>query len=87
MKVTASSYYVQVGKDAFRSLENLLKSDRFEGRNIYIIADENSVLHCLPILIEEVQLLKKAGVLEIESGEENKTLDTCTDLWGALSDG
>ena len=69
------------------ALDDLLSSEQYENSNVYIIGDENSVLHCLPRLIEEVSSLKKAGVLEIESGEEHKNLETCVDLWGTLTDG
>ncbi|NQY10377.1 MAG: 3-dehydroquinate synthase [Flavobacteriales bacterium] len=87
MKVNASTYNVHVGEGVFKALEELLASDKYKNSNIYIIADENSVEHCLPILLDEVESLKEAGVLQIESGEENKNLQTCIDIWGALTDG
>lgn len=51
--------------------------------SIAIIVDENTKEHCLPLV---QPLLPDATIIEIKSGEENKTLQTCTHIWQELTD-
>ncbi len=48
-----------------------------------IIVDENTKKHCLPFV---QSLLPDAKIIEIQSGEENKTLQTCAHIWEELTD-
>ena len=41
-----------------------------------ILVDENTTKYCLPLLN-----LKEISIIEIESGERNKTLKTCQQIW------
>ncbi|MBC8110306.1 MAG: iron-containing alcohol dehydrogenase, partial [Verrucomicrobia bacterium] len=49
-----------------------------------VLADENTKKYCYP-LIKEV-LPKKHRFIQIKSGEENKNLSTCTQIWQQLTD-
>lgn len=51
-----------------------------------ILCDENTRAQCLPILLQGVDYLHHAMVLEIPSGEPYKNLDTCEKLWQTLFD-
>lgn len=53
---------------------------------VFILADENSMQQCMPMLVTEVADLQNAEVLEIESGEENKTLEIAEQLWISLAE-
>ena len=50
---------------------------------IAVLADENTVKYCFP-LIEKA--LPQHTLIVIESGEEQKNIDTCMRIWGALTD-
>ncbi len=47
-----------------------------------IIVDENTKKHCLPYV---QPFLSHAKIIEIKSGEENKTLQTCGHIWQELT--
>lgn len=68
----------------FGELINLLQTHDYD--KVFILADENSMQHCMPILVTEVTDLHHAEVLEIESGEENKTLEIAEQLWISLAE-
>jgi len=51
---------------------------------ICVLVDEHTKLHCIP-LIEEV--LSGALLIEIKSGEHQKTLDSCRHIWSSMVDG
>ncbi|GAA4847233.1 3-dehydroquinate synthase [Algivirga pacifica] len=50
---------------------------------VAVIVDENTVTHCYPKI---KQWLPEHTVIQIQSGEENKTIETCTKIWQALTD-
>ena len=52
--------------------------------SIIIIVDENTSEHCLPSIAG--LLTQKFDIIEIESGEINKDLDTCKGIWETMVD-
>lgn len=50
---------------------------------IVIIVDENTLKHCLPHVVEATG---SDTVIVIESGEEAKNLDTCIQIWKAMTE-
>ena len=52
--------------------------------SIIIIVDENTSEHCLPSIAG--LLTQKFDIIEIESGEINKDLDTCKGIWETMID-
>ena len=82
--ILSNKYYVNFKEDAYTKL-NLFISD-FKPSTIYILVDENTNENCLPILLQEIESSKSIEIIEIESGEENKNLDTCSGVWNALTE-
>ncbi len=52
---------------------------------VYILADENILAHCIPLLLNEVDYLQNAEIIEVESGEENKNIEVAVRLWEHLT--
>jgi len=48
-----------------------------------VIVDENTKDHCYPLIKET---LPSHDLIEIRSGEEYKTIDTCTDIWQQITE-
>ena len=82
--IISSSYAVHFGDVAIESLNNHLKSANYS--KIFILVDENTHQHCLPYLLSEIAGDYDFEIIEIESGEINKTIETCFQVWGAMSD-
>lgn len=51
--------------------------------SIFVLTDENTKTHCLPRL--EESLPPNSVFHTIEPGEKNKTIDTCTTIWAAMT--
>ncbi|WP_370089366.1 3-dehydroquinate synthase [Ekhidna sp.] len=49
---------------------------------IAILIDENTKKHCLPLID-----IRHEEIIEIKSGETEKTLETCNQIWSKLTDG
>ena len=71
--------YLQFSDNPSDVIEGL--KDKWQVDHIAILVDENTQKHCLPLLN-----LKNTEVVEIQSGEIHKTLQTCEALWKALTD-
>jgi 3-dehydroquinate synthase len=63
----------------------VLNYSEFKRSRIFILADENSLKCCYPLVLDRVKRMKEAEIIEIESGEENKNIDVCHNIWSALS--
>lgn len=82
--ILSNNYYVNFNEDAYRKI-NIFISD-YKPSAIFILVDENTNTHCLPILLQELETEAQIEIIEIEAGEENKNLDTCSGVWHALTE-
>lgn len=82
--IKSTSYTIHIGDKSLDALNVFLSKSTHSG--YFIICDENTFTHCLPNLLFNCPTLNEAEIIELESGEENKTLDTCMQVWGALTD-
>ena len=73
--------YIEITQNAKQYIASYLE-DNFHSQ-IFVLIDENSKKYCLPVLGNS---LDKAIIIEIVSGEENKTLDTCLKIWKGLTE-
>ena len=53
---------------------------------LLILVDENTHEHCLPILLGNLETEIPFEIIEIEAGEELKTLETAAQLWEILTE-
>jgi 3-dehydroquinate synthase len=75
---------VNFQEDAYRKLNSFILDT--EPSKIFILVDENTNENCLPILLEELRVHRSFEIIAIKSGEENKNLDTCIQVWNALTE-
>ncbi len=71
--------------DQFTNLADWLKKQE-DISLLFILVDENTHQHCLPLLLNKVEPLQRVEILEIPAGEENKSLEIATQLWGSLTE-
>lgn len=67
--------------NAGEELAALLKQIKYS--KVCVIVDENTREHCLPRVISH---LSEPLIIEVKSGEENKTLATCQHIWSMMTD-
>ncbi len=83
--ITTSTYAVHFNQRAYDAINEHLAGTAYS--KIFIVVDENTKRDCLEDFRKRIQGDFDFGILEIESGEDHKTIATCTRLWQALSDG
>src|SRR6056300_32388 len=80
---TASSS-VLFGAESYRKLAETLTDKNYS--LIIVFVDENTHENCLPYFMGNLEGEFPIEIVEIESGEINKTLETCSGVWEALSE-
>ncbi len=82
--ILSNNYYVNFQNDAYQKLNEFIST--YKPSTLFILVDENTNSLCLPILLQEIATTITIEIIEIESGEENKNLETCTGVWNALTE-
>jgi len=82
--ILSNNYYVNFNEDAYFKLNKYLSE--YNPSTLFVLVDENTNANCLPILLQELTTSIPIEIIEIEAGEENKNLDTCTGVWSALTE-
>lgn len=76
------NYPIFFGDLGFRALDESIKNGSYSG--IYVLVDENTFENCWPILHQRLPGLEGSQIIQIQSGEENKSLTTCETIWRQL---
>jgi len=82
--IVSASYAVHFNQEAFKVLNRHLDEGAYS--KIFVLVDENTEAKCLPIFNQRINGNIDFKLLRITSGEENKTIETCMQVWNALSD-
>tara|TARA_R110002050_G_scaffold296426_1_gene456421 strand:- start:75392 stop:76459 length:1068 start_codon:yes stop_codon:yes gene_type:complete len=82
--ITYKDCKIHFNKACYSSLNKHLKENNFS--KIFILVDENTHQYCLPSFLEKLETTIDIEIIEIESGEVNKNIDTCVGVWNTLSD-
>lgn len=85
-EIKANNYSVFVSKDITKEINKFFKVNKDTYSKIFILVDENTLKHCYPQLVTKVPSFVDAEIIEIESGEENKNIDVCVQIWSTLSE-
>lgn len=72
---------IHIDDMGFQNFQEILRS--FQNQKIFLLIDENTRAFCVP-LIQTIVTDFKIIVIEIKSGEINKTLKTCEFIWEKL---
>ena len=68
----------------FSQLHQFLKN--LKPSKLFILVDENTHEYCLPTVLGNLETEIPFEIIEIEAGEELKTIETATQLWEILSE-
>ncbi len=82
--IKANTYFVHFKEQGYNALNNLIAKKKYS--KIFILVDENSMSYCYPIFIQHLNISQEMEVIEIESGEDHKNLETCIGIWKAMTE-
>lgn len=82
--ISTSNCTIHFNAACYAAVNKHIKEKNFS--KIFILVDENTLENCLPSFLEKLEANVTIEIIEIESGEINKTVDTCVGVWNSLSD-
>lgn len=72
--------YIEFTQNSKQYIADFLAENIYS--KLFVLVDENTKEYCFPLVIDSV---KNATIIEISSGEQNKTLTTCSYIWDAFT--
>jgi 3-dehydroquinate synthase len=81
-KLKSLNYTIHLGSTSLKSLSAFLLKKKYS--SYFILCDENTLQNCLPTLIRTCPELSSAEIIEIESGEQSKSLEFSANIWQTL---
>ncbi|HTF21030.1 MAG TPA: 3-dehydroquinate synthase [Chryseolinea sp.] len=72
---------VQFATDPAQALKNLFERKNYS--KVIVLADENTRRHCYPLVASG---LPTSPIIEVRSGEAQKNVTTCVDIWQKLTE-
>ncbi len=82
--IITTSYAVHFNQKAYAALNAHLEKSRYS--KIFILVDEHTHEYCLSNFMMEIEQHYPMEIIEIEAGEINKNIQTCTQVWEVLSE-
>ncbi|WP_395077490.1 3-dehydroquinate synthase [Flavobacterium sp.] len=82
VSIISNEYSISFNEEGFLNLNQIIKENKYS--KIFIIVDENTNNHCLPKVLPMIETEVDIEIIELESGEENKTIETCVQVWNVL---
>lgn len=82
--ILATDYSIVFNEEAYAKLNEILQQKNYS--KIFIIVDENTNEFCLPQFLPLLATDIPLEIIELESGEINKNIQTCTEVWSILTD-
>ena len=82
--ILSTGYSVYFNDDAYKALNTYLQSNLHS--TIFILVDTNTNEFCSSKFISNIATESRIEIIEIEPSELNKNIETCVELWSALSD-
>ena len=84
VSITANNSVIHFNDKCYSALNKHIEENNFS--KIFILVDENTHHYCLSYFLEKFETDVIIEIIEIESGEVNKTIDTCVGVWNTLSE-
>ena len=82
--IKLENYTISFQDQAYTELNMLISEKAYS--SIYILVDSNTQEKCSKFLSEKIEADVRIEWIEIEPGEEFKTISTCSEIWKTLSE-
>ncbi|WP_291119101.1 3-dehydroquinate synthase [Flavobacterium sp. UBA6135] len=82
--IQASDYYIYFNHLGYQFLNQFLEENNYSKH--FILVDTNTNENCLAHFLSQISAELNMEIIEIEPGEEFKTIETCVQLWNSLTE-
>jgi 3-dehydroquinate synthase len=77
-------YTIYFNAGCYGFLADILLRETYS--KIFVLTDSNTYQYCLPAFLQQMSTEVAIEIIEIEPGEENKTIETCIQVWEVLAE-
>lgn len=84
--IEGNNYPIIFSAEPGKEIARYLKKRKPAFGKLFILVDENSLRCCYPQLVSAVPAFEDAEIIEIESGEQSKTVEVAMQIWSALGE-
>ncbi len=84
MKTIQSDNYPIYFENSLTELAKFVKEGKYS--RSFILTDEHTAVHCLPLVQAQFDGDENFDIIEVNAGEESKTIDFCIGIWKMLID-
>jgi 3-dehydroquinate synthase len=82
--IKANNYPIYFNESGYEALNLCIEQTNYS--NLFIIVDTNTNEYCLPKFLPYLSTNITIEIIEFEAGEPNKNIETCVQLWNALTE-
>ena len=82
--IQANGYPIYFGEKGYEIISSFIEENNYS--NIFILVDDRTNTFCLPKFLSFLATEKTIEIIEIESGESEKNITTCVEIWSALTE-
>lgn len=82
--IKAHEYEIHFNEQSYSFLNAYLASAHYS--KLFVLVDTHTYSNCLPYFLAQIATEIEIEVIEIESGESHKTIETCVQLWHSLTE-
>ena len=82
--ISANGYPIYFTETGYNALNETLSTQQYS--SIFILVDSHSNTHCLPNFLPNLATEIPIEIIEFESGESSKNIETCVQIWEALTE-
>lgn len=80
--ISAGNHSIYFNEQVYSFLETYIHEKRYS--NVFILVDSNTSEHCLSYFLSSLVVEVPLEIIELEPGEEHKTITTCVEVWQTL---
>ncbi|HMK06804.1 MAG TPA: 3-dehydroquinate synthase [Flavobacterium sp.] len=82
--IPANGYPIYFSENGYEALNKLLVDGKYS--SVFILADTHSNDYCLPKFLPYLATEIPIEIVEFESGESSKNIETCVEIWNVLTE-
>lgn len=83
-EIISNNHSIFFNDGCFPFLQDVLKDGAYS--KIFILADSETAQHCVPGFLANMHTNIPFEIIEFDAGEEQKTIETCLQIWQVLID-
>lgn len=80
--ISAGNHTIYFNEEVYSFLETFIHEKRYS--TVFILVDSNTSEHCLTYFLSSLVVEIPFEIIELEPGEEHKTIATCVEVWQTL---